>query len=133
MKNRENVKVVIWRPSIITSSYNQPFPGWTDSVSAAGGLTVLTGLGLVHNINGTGLAPFDIVPADFVSNGILVVTAYADTQPDFADVFNCASSVCNQINLIRYRDIGVATFQNLKLNDAMGKASIRFNHNEYEF
>ena len=95
MKNRGNVKVVIWRPSIIASSYNQPFPGWTDSVSAAGGLTLLTGMGLLQNVSGDGLAPFDLVPADFVSNGILVVTAYADTQPDFADIFNCASSVCN--------------------------------------
>ena len=47
MSKRGNVNVVIWRPSIITSSFNQPFPGWTDSVSAAGGLTLLTGLGLL--------------------------------------------------------------------------------------
>lgn len=117
MKDRENVKVVIWRPSIITSGYNQPFPGWTDSVSAAGGLTLLCGLGLLQNINGTGLAPFDIVPADYVSNGILVATAYADTQPDYAEIFNCASSVTNQINLVRYRDIGVKSYQKLKLYD----------------
>jgi hypothetical protein len=97
MKNRGNIKVVIWRPSIITSAYKQPFPGWTDSASAAGGLTLLTGYGLLKNINGDGLAPFDIVPVDYVSNGILIATAYADMheEEDFAGIYNCTSSTCN--------------------------------------
>ncbi len=50
------------------------------------------------------------MPVDYVSNGILVVTAYADMQADYAETFNCASAVCNQINLVRYRDIGVQSW-----------------------
>ena len=105
------------------SAYKQPFPGWTDSVSAAGGLTLLSGLGLWTNINGDGANAFDIVPVDYCSNGILVATAHAGNQPrDFAETYNCASSSCNQINQQQYGDIGLKAFQHLKLNEAIGEA-----------
>ena len=38
IKNKGDMKVVICRPSIIASSLYDPFPGWTDSMSAAGGV-----------------------------------------------------------------------------------------------
>ena len=50
-KNRAHVPVVLLRPSIIASSLESPFPGWTDSLSAAGGLTLMSGLGLINYIN----------------------------------------------------------------------------------
>ena len=52
--NMGNVKVVIWRPAIIASALTQPFPGWTDSLSAAGGLSFLGGLGILKYLRGTG-------------------------------------------------------------------------------
>ena len=42
-----NLKCVIWRPAIISSSVSDPFPGWTDQLSAAGGVTILGGLGFI--------------------------------------------------------------------------------------
>lgn len=51
MKNQGQVKCVIWRPSIIASSLYQPFKGWTDSMSAAGGLTVLGAFGILKNMH----------------------------------------------------------------------------------
>ena len=60
------------------------------------------------DINGDGLATFDIVPVDYCSNGLLVATAYADMHQDFAEIYNCSSSMCNPIDLKTYRDIGVS-------------------------
>lgn len=47
VKTKGDVKVVIWRPSIIASAVADPFPGWTDSLSAAGGLSFLSAMGLL--------------------------------------------------------------------------------------
>lgn len=46
--NQGNVKICILRPSIIGASHVEPFPGWTDTLSAAGGLIFLNGTGLKH-------------------------------------------------------------------------------------
>ena len=75
MQTRGDVNLVIYRPSIIACSYRQPFAAWTDSLSAAGGLSLLSGLGLMKYVNTDGSGPFDIVPVDFVTNGMLIATA----------------------------------------------------------
>ena len=53
-KNKGDLPVVLFRPSIIASSMEQPFPGWTDSLAAAGGLTLMCGMGLIPYINAAG-------------------------------------------------------------------------------
>lgn len=73
-KNKGDLPVVLFRPSIIASSMEQPFPGWTDSLAAAGGLTLMCGMGLIPYINAAGNNNFDLIPADVVSNGILIAT-----------------------------------------------------------
>jgi len=50
VKHQGDVKLVICRPSIIGCSIKEPIPGWTDSLSAAGGVTILAGLSLRHFI-----------------------------------------------------------------------------------
>ena len=79
MKKKGNLKCVLFRPSIIASAVQEPFPGWTDSLSAAGALTVMCSLGLVNyvKVNNQGANVFDMIPVDIVSNGIIVSTAHA--------------------------------------------------------
>ena len=45
-KHRGNIPIFICRPSIIISSNNEPVPGWTDSMAAAGPITNFFGVGL---------------------------------------------------------------------------------------
>jgi len=68
LKNKGHLTVCLLRPSIIASSLREPFPGWTDSLSAAGGITMLCGMGLVNFINAAGLNRFDMIPVDIVTN-----------------------------------------------------------------
>ena len=76
LANQGHVKVVIWRPSIISSSVAEPFPGWTDSLAAAGAVTIMGGTGIKHFVNADGGNKFDIIPVDIVSNGLIVVSAH---------------------------------------------------------
>lgn len=93
-KHQDHVKCVILRPSIIASSLEQPFKGWTDSISAAGGLTVLGAMGILKYMHIPKPNPFDIVPVDIVSNGILVVTAFHGDEKQTAPltVYNSTTS-----------------------------------------
>ena len=54
---------------------NEPCPGWTDTFSAAGGLSLAGGCGIVNYVYGDGNNIADLVPVDIVSNAIIVATA----------------------------------------------------------
>jgi hypothetical protein len=72
----------------------EPFPGWTDSLSAAGGLTLFCSTGLINYIHAKGYNIFDMIPVDIVTNGLIVATAHAGSKPgNELDVYNCGSSV----------------------------------------
>lgn len=74
-RRRHDIPMLILRPSIINASYTDPFPGWTDTFSAAGGLTLAGGMGIINYIYGDGDHICDMVPVDYVSNSIIAATA----------------------------------------------------------
>jgi len=41
------VPLVIIRPSLIAASFEEPFPGWTDSLGLLGGLYAMGGHGVL--------------------------------------------------------------------------------------
>lgn len=75
--------VNILRPSIIGASYIEPIEGWTDTFSAAGGITLAGGVGIVNYVHGNGNNIADLVPVDFVSNIIIAVTALQANKSQF--------------------------------------------------
>ena len=103
IKNKGHLNFCLWRPSIIASSVAEPMPGWTDSLSAAGGLSILGGVGLSHVVNSHGRYNFDVIPVDYVSNGCLVATCYTATKKDKeVEIFNCTTSVQNPMTMYEY-------------------------------
>lgn len=78
---RPDLPVVLFRPSIITSSIKEPCPGWTDTLSAAGGLSFAGGIGIIRMINGKMHNIADLIPVDIVSNSIIVSTAFSANKP----------------------------------------------------
>lgn len=87
--------MVIFRPAIIGSSLEDPFPGWTDTLSAAGGLSLFVGLGLINYINTSGKSEFDLIPVDIVTNGVITTTAHCHKfgGENNVQIYNCGSSV----------------------------------------
>lgn len=92
-KYRGDIPLVILRPSIIISTSRDPFPGWTDTASAAGvvGLPVLIGINRVFYL---GKGVIDFIPGDIVSNSIIVAGAYAAWTPKpQLTITHCTSSI----------------------------------------
>lgn len=67
----KNRPVIIVRPSIVSASYSEPFPGWVDNLNGPTGMCLAVGTGFLRvlpidrNINA------EIVPVDFVANFII--------------------------------------------------------------
>ena len=75
------IPTVIYRPSIIISSYREPYPGWTDTLSAAGGLSLAGSVGILHYVHGDPQIKSDLVPVDMTTNQIIVCTAMEAFKP----------------------------------------------------
>ena len=71
--NTLNIPMLLIRPSIIAASLNEPFPGWTDSISLEGGIYLITGLGILIELPANDHNIADQVPVDLVANQIIVL------------------------------------------------------------
>ncbi|XP_021821748.1 fatty acyl-CoA reductase 3-like [Prunus avium] len=97
--SKDNLSIVIIRPTVITSTYKEPFPGWVqgfrtiDSVIAGyckGKLTCL----LVDP-----MSVFDMVPVDMVVNSITVAMVANANKPS-SIIYHVGSSLRNPINFL---------------------------------
>ncbi|KAL0118735.1 hypothetical protein PUN28_009421 [Cardiocondyla obscurior] len=66
-----SMPVCIVRPSIVTSTWNEPIMGWADSVYGPIGLLVSSSLGLLRTIHCHTDKNLDFVPADYVTSCLI--------------------------------------------------------------
>ena len=76
-KYRGDVAVAINRPAMVCPSYREPFPGWGDTVAAAGTVLFPTAMGWTRQYRGAEDALGDFVPVDLAINQALVQTVYS--------------------------------------------------------
>lgn len=78
-KYGSNLNTAIIRPSIITTTYNDPLPGYTDNVYGVNGVVTGAGVGVLRILHIDNKLKANIVPADYVVNAMLALawlTAY---------------------------------------------------------
>ncbi|KAJ8551985.1 hypothetical protein K7X08_028428 [Anisodus acutangulus] len=68
---KENLQLVIIRPTIITSTYKEPFPGWIEGVKTVDSFILAYGKGLMNFSFGDPNSNIDAIPGDMVVNSIL--------------------------------------------------------------
>ena len=69
---RGTVPLAVVRPSIISASWQHPFPGWIDSTSGFAAFTILLGLGYMRSVIADPSARLDVIPVDEVATRILL-------------------------------------------------------------
>ena len=67
-KCKRKAPLLIVRPSVLGASFEEPFPGWTDSIGLSGGLYLLGGLGILKELPGDPKNIADVVPVDIATN-----------------------------------------------------------------
>ncbi|XP_060184885.1 fatty acyl-CoA reductase 3-like [Lycium barbarum] len=77
---KENLQVVIIRPTIITSTYKEPFPGWIERVRTVDSFILAYGKGILNFFYGDPDSKLDLIPGDMVVNSILAATLTHENQ-----------------------------------------------------
>lgn len=92
-----DLELVIFRPSIVESSFSFPFPGWNEGFNTSGPLAFLMKTWFRH-LPLTRGNPFDVIPVDFVSRGLTIATA-ALLEGVHKEVYQCSTSEKNRLTI----------------------------------
>ncbi|XP_026420856.1 alcohol-forming fatty acyl-CoA reductase-like isoform X2 [Papaver somniferum] len=70
---KKNLPVVILRPTAVTGTYREPFPGWIEGFKSLDPLVISVGRGKLPCFIGDHESSLDIIPGDMVVNAIIVI------------------------------------------------------------
>lgn len=72
---KDRLPIVITRPSIVTSAWKEPYPGYVDGKkSGLAGILLTRGRGVLRTLYSDPDHPLEIIPADIANNAILALT-----------------------------------------------------------
>ncbi|KAK6926605.1 Fatty acyl-coenzyme A reductase, NAD-binding domain [Dillenia turbinata] len=106
---KEELPLVILRPTIITSTYKEPFPGWVEGIRTIDSLAVGYGKGRLTCFLGDPDCIIDVIPADMVVNAMITAMAAHAGQPSDT-IYQVGSSVGHPINFRQLQDFGYGYF-----------------------
>lgn len=98
-KEGGGLPLAIMRPSIVSASYKEPYPGWVDNFNGPSGIIAAAGKGIMRTLFCKRDCIADMVPVDFCIN-MLICCAWktAGQKPDEPiKVYNCTSGGLNPI------------------------------------
>lgn len=112
VQGRKDLPVVIVRPSIIESTYSQPFPGWIEGQRMVDPIITLYGKGQLSCFLADPDGVVDLIPVDMVVNATLAAMAKHAGKRG-VKVYHVASSVANPIRIGEFFKI---IFEHFKRN-----------------
>ncbi|CRK92411.1 CLUMA_CG005971, isoform A [Clunio marinus] len=72
---RDRIKIVITRPSIVTSAWKEPYPGWVEShKSGLTGCLMAFGRGVLRTVYADPNKMIELIPVDLADNAIIALT-----------------------------------------------------------
>ncbi|KAK9072665.1 hypothetical protein SSX86_009100 [Deinandra increscens subsp. villosa] len=92
-----DMPVVIIRPTIVTSTFKEPFPGWVEGVRTIDSLALAYGKGSLTCFLGNTEGVYDVVPADMVVNAMIIATAAHANLTCSETIYHVGSSVSNPL------------------------------------
>ncbi|XP_015057086.1 fatty acyl-CoA reductase 1-like [Solanum pennellii] len=117
---KENIQLVILRPTIITSTYKEPFPGWIEGMKTLDTFMLIYGKGISNVFLADPNTNADLIPGDMVVNSILAtIVAHGNNksyQNDF--IYNISSS---KGNLLKLEDMRLYIFNYFTKNPWIDK------------
>ncbi|XP_022944109.1 fatty acyl-CoA reductase 3-like [Cucurbita moschata] len=100
---KNNLPVIIIRPTIVTSTYKEPFPGWIEGLRTIDSYTVGYATGKLTCFLAGITAIIDLVPADMVVNTIIMAMVAYELQPSDKTIYHVGSSARNSMRYIDFQ------------------------------
>uniref|UniRef100_A0A131YKF1 Fatty acyl-CoA reductase n=1 Tax=Rhipicephalus appendiculatus TaxID=34631 RepID=A0A131YKF1_RHIAP len=92
LDERGQLPLAIVRPSIVTASWKDPFPGWTDNSNSCTSIIVSLGSGLLPSVVVKKKCVADLIPVDVAADTLICVAwQIAVTRPTYMRVYNSTS------------------------------------------
>ncbi|KAL6536456.1 Fatty acyl-CoA reductase 2 [Orobanche gracilis] len=114
---RGDIPVVVIRPSVIESTYKEPFPGWMEGNRMMDPIILQYGKGQLTGFLVDPDGVLDVVPADMVVNATLAAMAKHGSggKPEYS-IYQVASSV---VNPLVFRDLAKLLFEHFNSSPFM--------------
>lgn len=110
MKEKGDLPVVIVRPTIVSSTFKEPIPGWVEGIRTIDSLAVAYGKGRLPCFLGDPESIVDVIPADMVVNAILVAAAVHANETGEAMIYHVGSSVRNPVRFTVLHEVAYNYF-----------------------
>ncbi|KAG0622426.1 hypothetical protein M758_3G096500 [Ceratodon purpureus] len=117
---RGDIPVVILRPSVVESTFADPFPGWMEGIRMMDPIVLAYGKGQMTGFLANPQGVLDVIPADFVVNALLASMAKNAQKPGL-QVYQVASSVVNPMTFNILADVALELFTKDPMVDRSGK------------
>ncbi|KAA8550179.1 hypothetical protein F0562_001863 [Nyssa sinensis] len=120
MHLKENLPVVIIRPTVISSTYKEPFPGWIEGLRTIDSFFVHYGKGKLTTTIYNPKSIIDIIPGDMMVNFIIMaIVVHANESSKI--IYHVGSSVRNPIRHANLEDFTSRYFTRNPWIDRNGK------------
>jgi fatty acyl-CoA reductase len=103
-ERRGTVPLSIVRPSVVSASWREPFPGWIDSSAAFGGFVALVGSGHLRSVVCRPDSHIDLVPVDVVAERILASAFAVDAPRDSVPIAYAVAGVARSPTITQCRE-----------------------------
>ncbi|OAY84770.1 Fatty acyl-CoA reductase 1, partial [Ananas comosus] len=100
---RRHLPLVILRPTIVTSTWKEPFPGYIEGVRTADAFITGYGMGHLKFATADVTTILDLVPGDLVVNAMLTIIASSYNESS-AFIYQISSSTRNPITIGKMAD-----------------------------
>ncbi|XP_050211168.1 alcohol-forming fatty acyl-CoA reductase-like [Mercurialis annua] len=101
---KQNLPLLIIRPTMITSTRKQPFPGWIEGLRTVDSVIGGYAKGRVTCFVAGPNSILDVIPADMVVNGILVAMMSREKQISEEIIYQIGSSMRNPLKFSNIHD-----------------------------
>ncbi|CAJ2654629.1 fatty acyl-CoA reductase 1-like [Trifolium pratense] len=97
MHKKDNVPLIIIRPTMITSTRKDPFPGWIEGLRTIDSMIYGYGHGKIKFFLGNPNTIMDAIPADMVINCVMTAIFFHSNEPPKNFIYHISSSLRNPI------------------------------------
>ncbi|CAI0553359.1 unnamed protein product [Linum tenue] len=119
--SKGDIPLVIIRPTMVTSTFQDPFPGWLEGVRTLDGFIVSYARGRLKCIVHRPDVILDLIPADIVVDATIGITAMALANQHVDLVYHLGSSSKNPIRLPEIHRLSKAFFAKDPWKNRQGK------------
>ncbi|CAN7022246.1 unnamed protein product [Brassica rapa subsp. trilocularis] len=118
--HRESLPLVIIRPTMITSTLSEPFPGWIEGLRTVDSVIVAYGKGVLKCFLVDVNSVCDMIPVDMVANAMITATATHAGGSGVHMVYHVGSSHQNPVTFGEIHEISVRYFTKSPLRSRNG-------------